>query len=418
MKPEEVLLVLLAIMILTSLMLETWLDARHRRHVLRHRDRIPEMFAGKVSPDAHRKAADYTLVKLRFGQISRLVGLLIFCGWTIGGGLAWLDRTLRDTVAVDSFSHDIALVLLFAFLSMLLDLPLTLYRIFRIEAAFGFNRTTLATFFSDQIKQMVLLVVIGTPLLALILWLMKQAGSAWWLYGWLAWSGFTLLMLWLYPTLIAPFFNKFTPLKEGEVRNRIEALLSRCQFTNGGLFVMDGSRRSAHGNAYFTGFGRNKRIVFFDTLLEQLTPPQIEAVLAHELGHFKHRHVVQRMVLSLLLSLAGFALLGWLGQQPWLFSAFNIDTPSHGVLLLLFMLLLPWFTFWLTPLMNLLSRRHEFQADDYACDHSDGAELASALITMYEENAASLTPDPLWSAWHDSHPPAPIRIGHLQRRES
>jgi len=411
--PSTLFLFLLATAIVINLAVEGWLDWRHGAHIRDHRDHLPARFADKVSLEAHQKAADYTLAKLKFGHISGIFGLLLFALWTVGGGLAWLDLLLRNLLALSPLAHGITLMLVFMLIGSLLELPLSLHSTFRIEARFGFNRTTLATFFTDMLKQGALLLIIGTPLLALILWLMAQAGSAWWLYAWLVWGGFSLLMLWLYPTLIAPLFNKFNPLDDGEVKQRIEALLTRCNFSNGGLFVMDGSRRSAHGNAYFTGFGNNKRIVFFDTLLKQLTPLQIEAVLAHELGHFKHKHIVQRIVLSLTMALAGFALLGWLGSQPWLFAAFGIADYSNAMLLLLFMLLLPWFTFWLTPLMNLLSRRHEFQADDYACSHSSGEALAEGLITMYEENAATLTPDPLWSAWHDSHPPAPVRIDHL-----
>ncbi len=415
MTPGAILLGLLAVAIVANLLVEGWLDWRHSRHILAHRAQVPPRFRDNIPLEAHRKAADYTLAKLQFGHISGAFELLLFALWTVGGGLAWLDQQLYH-LPLGPLGHGIALILLFTIIGSVLELPLSLYRTFRIEARFGFNRTTLATFFSDLLKRGALLLLLGTPLLALILWLMAQAGSGWWLDAWLVWSAFSLLMLWLYPTLIAPLFNKFTPLEEGEVKARIEALLARCGFANGGLFVMDGSRRSAHGNAYFTGFGRNKRIVFFDTLLTQLSPLQIEAVLAHELGHFKHRHIVQRIALSLAMSLIGFALLGWLGGQPWLFATFGIATPSNAMLLLLFTLLLPWFTFWLTPLMNLLSRRHEFQADDYAARHSSAEALAEALITMYEENAATLTPDPLWSAWHDSHPPAPVRIDHLARQ--
>ncbi|MDQ6965147.1 MAG: M48 family metallopeptidase [Mariprofundales bacterium] len=414
---STILLCALAVAITINLAIEGWLDWRHSNHIRSHRNTIPPRFADKVSLAAHQKAADYTITKLKFGYINALFALLLFALWSVGGALEWLDLLLRDRLALPPLGHGITLILLFTVLNTLLELPLSLYGTFHIEARFGFNRTTLATLFTDLLKQGVLMLLIATPLLALILWLMAQAGSAWWLYTWLVWSAFSLLMLWLYPTLIAPLFNRFSPLEDGEVKQRIEALLARCNFASGGLFVMDGSRRSAHGNAYFTGFGSAKRIVFFDTLLKQLTPPQIEAVLAHELGHFKHRHILQRIILSLTMALAGFALLGWLSSQPWLFTAFGITHPSNAMLLLLFMLILPWFTFWLTPLMNLLSRRHEFQADDYACTHSSASALADGLITMYEENAATLTPDPLWSAWHDSHPPAPVRIDHLTSRK-
>jgi len=414
MSPEQTLLLLLGIAIATNLAIEWWLDRRHAHHIQNHRAALPARFAHAITLQAHQKAADYTLAKLQFGHWSGAVNLLLFGIWTIGGGLAWLNTLLRQSFGLSGLTFGIALILSFTLIGSLLDLPLSLYRTFRLERRFGFNRTTLATFIGDLGKQAALLLILGTPIIALILWLMAIAGPWWWLEAWLVWSGFSLLMLWLYPALIAPLFNKFSPLEDGPIKQRIEALLARCDFANGGLFVMDGSRRSAHGNAYFTGFGQSRRIVFFDTLLKQLSPEQIEAVLAHELGHFKRRHIMQRIALSLVMTLIGFAILGWLAHQPWLFTTFSITTPSHGMLLLLFMLLLPWFTFWLTPLMNLLSRRHEFEADHYAASHSDANQLIDALVSMYEENAATLTPDPLWSAWHDSHPPAPVRIAHLE----
>ncbi|MDX8408603.1 MAG: M48 family metallopeptidase [Mariprofundales bacterium] len=414
MSSAQLFLLLLACAVVVSLAIEWWLDHRHANHISRHRAQVPARFADTITLEAHHKAADYTLAKLQFGHWSGGFGLLLFGVWTIGGGLAWLDSLLLQQFGLTGLLFGITLILSFTLIGALLELPLSLYRTFRLERRFGFNRTTLSTFAADLLKQTALLLLLGTPLIALILWLMQIAGNWWWLQAWLVWSGFSLLMLWLYPAIIAPLFNKFSPLEEGDLKQRIEALLARCDFANGGLFVMDGSRRSAHGNAYFTGFGRSRRIVFFDTLLKQLSQEQIEAVLAHELGHFKRRHILKRIALSLLMTLAGFALLGWLSDQSWLFTAFGIDHPSSAMLLLLFMLLLPWFTFWLTPLMNLLSRRHEFEADSYACDHSDANQLIAALVTMYEENAATLTPDPLWSAWHDSHPPAPVRIARLE----
>ncbi|MDQ6951426.1 MAG: M48 family metallopeptidase [Mariprofundales bacterium] len=413
MSPEHTFILLLGIAIITNLSVEGWLDQRHAHHIQSHRAEVPPRFADTILLEAHQKAADYTLAKLHLGHWSGAFGLLLFGIWTIGGGLAWLDNLLHHTFALTGLSFSIVLLLSFTLIGALLDLPLSLYRTFRLERRFGFNRTTPSTFIGDMLKQAALLLVLGTPIIALILWLMKIAGAWWWLEAWLAWSGFSLLMLWLYPAIIAPLFNKFSPMEDGALKHRIGQLLARCNFANGGLFVMDGSRRSAHGNAYFTGFGRSRRIVFFDTLLAQLTPEQIEAVLAHELGHFKRRHIIKRIALSLVMALTGFALLGWLAQQPWLFTSFGINHPSDGMLLLLFMLLLPWFTFWLTPLMNLLSRRHEFEADSYAAKHSDANQLITALVSMYAENAATLTPDPWWSAWHDSHPPAPVRIAHL-----
>jgi STE24 endopeptidase len=293
-----------------------------------------------------------------------------------------------------------------------LSLPFSVYRTFVIESRFGFNRTTPAVFVADQLKGLALLLLLGTPLVLLVLWLMRSAGSAWWLYAWAAWVGFTLALTWAFPTLIAPLFNKFTPLADAALRERIEALLERCGFHSRGIFVMDGSRRSSHGNAYFTGVGNAKRIVFFDTLIESLEPAEIEAVLAHELGHFRRKHVRKRLALAVVLALAGFALLGWLVQAPWFYAALGVQ-PSPHMALLLFMLVVPVFTFPLTPLASWLSRRHEFEADAYAVAQADGPSLAHALVKLYRDNATTLTPDPLHSSFYDSHPPAPIRVARL-----
>ncbi|WJW76324.1 M48 family metallopeptidase [Thiohalobacter sp. IOR34] len=394
--------------------LQLWLQQRQISHVRRHRDQVPPAFAAAIPLEAHRKAADYTLAKTRLGQLETLyeTGLLLL--WTLGGGLDWLDGLWR-TLGWGPLATGVA-VLLSAFLLMaLLELPFSLWHTFVLEQRFGFNRTTPRTFLGDLLKQALLMLLLGAPLLALVLWLMQAAGAAWWLYVWLVWMGFTLLMLWAYPAFIAPLFNKFTPLDDERLRSRIEALLARCGFTSRGIFVMDGSRRSGHGNAYFTGLGRNKRIVFFDTLLDSLSPEEVEAVLAHELGHFRRHHVRKRMIAMALLSLAGLATLGWLIEQPAFFHGLGISQPSTYMGLLLFLMLSPLLGVFLQPLMSRLSRRHEYEADDYAAHHASARDLIQALVKLYRENASTLTPDPLYSAFHDSHPPAPLRVAHLQR---
>lgn len=395
-------------------LLESWLEHRHAHHVLHHRHAVPVKFAGQVPLAAHQKAADYTIAKLRLGRWAGLYSVAILLMWTLGGGLQWLD-TLLAGLGWSSMLTGIAFLLAFMLLGTMIDLPFDLYGTFKVEQRFGFNRMTLGLYFTDMLKQAVLTLAIGAPVIWVILWLMDVSGSLWWLYAWLVWTAFMLLMIWAYPTFIAPLFNKFEPLPEGEVKARIEALLERCGFASNGLFVMDGSRRSAHGNAYFTGLGSAKRIVFFDTLLKQLQPVEIEAVLAHELGHFKHKHVTKRLVMMIAMTLAGFAMLGWLAGQGWFYQGLGIATPSHHALLVLFLLVIPHFTFFLTPLMSLSSRKHEFEADAYAAEHAEAQALISALVKMYEDNAATLTPDPLYSAWHDSHPPAPVRIAHLEK---
>ncbi len=405
----EIFLFLLAATIVTRL----WLARRHIRHVLAHRLRVPAAFRGKIQLAAHRKAADYTAAKTRFAMLAVVIDGLLLVGWTLGGGLEWLDQSWRaagygELVAGTAF-------LLSVFLIMgLLDLPATLYQMFGIEQRFGFNRTALALFFTDLLKQTLLLLAFGAPLALAVLWLMQSTGTLWWLYVWLLWSGFTLLMIWAYPAVIAPLFNKFAPLKSPAVRKRIQALLRRTGFRSRGIYVMDGSRRSAHGNAYFTGFGRSKRVVFFDTLLKTLRGPEIEAVLAHELGHFSHRHVLKRLVTLFGMSLAGLALLGWLIQQQWFYQGLGVSTASTHAALILFLMAGPVFTFFLQPLMAWGSRRHEYQADAYAAGQTNTSALISALVKLYRENASTLTPDPVYSAFYDSHPPASLRIAHLQ----
>jgi len=337
---------------------------------------------------------------------------LLLLGWTLGGGLEWLDNSWR-AAELQPVITGTAVMFSAVLIMTVLDLPFSLYHTFVVEERFGFNRSTPAVFVTDLLKNALLLIIIGGPLIALALWIMEASGGLWWLYVWAVWTVFTLVMFWAYPAVIAPLFNKFSPLDNEALQQRIQALMDKCGFRSKGIFVMDGSKRSGHGNAYFTGFGSNKRIVFFDTLLESLNPPEIEAVLAHELGHFKLKHIQKRLLTTFALSLAALALLGWLAGQAWFYQGLGVSQPSPWMALLLFMLAMPVFTFFLQPLMSLLSRKHEFEADAYAVQQSSGADLIKALVKMYRENASTLTPDPLYSAFHDSHPPAPVRITHI-----
>jgi STE24 endopeptidase len=403
------------VFLFASTIVQIWLSLRQKQSVLSHRSAVPEAFVGKISLDEHQKAADYTLAKGKFGRIQIILGVLVLLAWTLGGGLEWLDQAWRS-VGWGPLLTGAAVILSMTFISSLIDLPSSLYSTFVLEERFGFNKTTLKTFVVDMLKGTALGLVIGVPLILFVLWLMESAGSAWWIYAWVGLTAFSLLMTWAYPKFIAPLFNKFQPLEEGEVANRINALLERTGFNSKGVFVMDGSKRSAHGNAYFTGFGKNKRIVFFDTLLKHLTPTQIEAVLAHELGHFKRKHIVKGMVLSTLMTLVGFGVLAWLMQKPWFYSSLGVSEPSTYMALILFMIVSPVFTFFITPLMARFSRKHEFEADEFAAQQSSATELIAALVGLYKENASTLTPDPLHSAFYDSHPPAAIRIAHLQKQ--
>jgi STE24 endopeptidase len=404
--------VFLAVLAL-NLALHIWLDRRHLRHVLAHRPAVPDAFAGQIPLAAHQKAADYTTARLRFGLVEITIGAIVLLGWTLGGGFDLLDRWVRS-FGWPGIATGVAFLLLGFLLLALIDLPAQVYRTFVIEQRFGFNRTNVKTFVMDLLKSATLLLMLGAPLAALVIWLMQNSGELWWLYVWLAWTVFSLLMLWAFPVFIAPLFNKFEPLTDGGLVERIERLLARTGFRSSGLYVMDGSRRSAHGNAYFTGFGANKRIVFFDTLLKELNGEEIEAVLAHELGHFKRRHVIKRVAAMTVMSLVGLAALAWLSKQPWFYSGLGVSTPSVHTALMLFLTVSPIFTFVLQPLLSGWSRRHEFEADAYAVQQSDGRALVQALVKLYKENASTLTPDPLYSAYHDSHPPAPIRVAHLQ----
>lgn len=399
-----------------GLVLQLWLMRRQRTHVLAHRAEVPAAFRAQVPLETHHKAADYTAAKLRLGEIELTAGAVWLSLWTLGGGLNLLDQLWRS-LAWGPLATGVAFIISTVAIMALLDLPFSLYRTFVIEQRFGFNRTTPRLFASDLLKQTLLLLTLGVPLSALVLWLMQASGDLWWLYVWLVWSAFALLMMWAYPVFIAPLFNKFSPLTDEALRQRIQTLLQKCGYTitgkGSGIFVMDGSRRSGHGNAYFTGLGTNKRIVFFDTLMTHLQPAEIEAVLAHELGHFKRRHVQKRLFQGLVFSLLGLALLGWLIGQHWFYTGLGVQQPSHYAALVLFLLVVPVFSLFLQPVFAWLSRRDEFEADDFAAEQSDARALAEALVKLYKENANTLTPDPVYSAFHDSHPPAPVRVRHL-----
>lgn len=399
-------------LLVASLLTQLWLANRHIRHIRANRNEVPNAFRGQISLEDHRKAADYTAAHTGFGRAEDVYGALLLVLWTVGGGLEWLDRVVHE-LGFGELTTGVVFILGAFLLMGLLELPVSLYQTFVIEKRFGFNKTSPGLFFADLLKKTLLLALLGAPLALAALWLMQETGALWWVYVWLLWSGFTLFLVWAYPAWIAPLFNKFTPLKESSVRERIQALLERTGFRSRGIFVMDGSRRSSHGNAYFTGFGKSKRIVFFDTLLEHLGEKEIEAVLAHELGHFKRRHVVKRMLLTFGLSLLGLALLGWLITQNWFYAGLGMTQPSTHAALLLFMLVIPVFTFFLQPLFAWGSRRYEYEADSFAAEQTDARELVSALVKLYKENASTLTPDPLHSAFYDSHPPATLRIAHL-----
>lgn len=397
-----------------ALLVQQWLAGRHIAYIQARRDRVPAAFADSISLSAHQKAAEYTIAKTRLSRLELLYDSSLLLLWTLGGGLTLLDNTWAS-MGLGPLLTGLGVVMSFFLISSLLEVPFGAWMTFVVEARFGFNHTDRRTFIADLAKQAGLLLLLGTPLIAIILWLMQVAGPWWWLYAWGVWVGFSLIMLWAAPTLIAPLFNKFTPLENAPLRQRIETLLQRCGFTSQGIFVMDGSRRSGHGNAYFTGLGRNKRIVFFDTLLETLEADEIEAVLAHELGHFKRKHVQKRILSMMLLSLGGLAVLGWLAQQPAFYSGLGVSNTSLYMGLLLFMLAAPAFTLFVQPLFSRLSRKHEFEADDFAAQQTASQHLINALVKLYRDNASTLTPDPLYSAFHDSHPPAPIRVAHLSQ---
>ncbi len=409
--------------LLASVLVKLWLASRQARTVAAHRGAVPAQFASVIGLPAHQRAADYTQVKLRLGMLEAALAAAILLGWTLLGGLDWLNDWLLDWLGPRPLLQPLALLIAFAVINALIDLPVSLYQTFVVEQRFGFNKMTAALWLTDLFKSTLVSIVIGVPLAALVLWLMAATGAWWWLWTWGLWMGFSLAVLVVYPTVIAPLFNKFQPLHDESLKERVTALMARCGFAAKGLFVMDGSRRSAHANAYFTGFGAAKRVVFFDTLLEQLSPPEVEAVLAHELGHFKHKHILKRIAGLFAFSLAGLALLGWLAQQGWFYTGLGVaphlpasmggQVPNHALALLLFMLVVPVFAFFLSPLMARLSRQHEFEADAYAAAQASAQDLSNALLKLYKDNASTLTPDPLYVRFYYSHPPASERIARM-----
>ena len=405
--------------LMLGLLVRFYLASRQIRHIALHRNRVPVAFAATISLEAHQKAADYTITKARFGLFEMAFGAAVLLGWTLLGGIDALNQAIT-AFGLDRFGNllpQLALLAGFGLISGALDLPFTLYSTFRIEERFGFNKLTFKLWLADLLKSSVVGMVIGLPITALILWLMGSAGHLWWLLAWGTWMVFNLLVLVLYPTVIAPLFNKFQPLDDEALKARVTALMQRCGFAAKGLFVMDGSKRSAHANAYFTGFGAAKRVVFYDTLLSQLTPGEVDAVLAHELGHFKHKHIIKRIVSMFAMSLVGFALLGWLSSQVWFYTGLGIMPNMAGgndaLALLLFMLVTPLFSFFFSPIFALLSRKHEFQADAYAISQTDAKDLRSALLKLYQDNANTLTPDPLFVKFYYSHPPASERLARM-----
>jgi STE24 endopeptidase len=424
MQAASTLTLAFAAALLATLGTKFWLASRQIRHVARHRGAVPAAFAGKVSLEAHQRAADYTIAKLRFGLLTTAFGAAVLLGWTLLGGLDALNVAVRDAVQPTwgNMAYQLALLAAFSVIGGLLDLPFELWSTFRIEQRFGFNRMTWKLYLADLAKSLFVGTLLGLPIAALILWLMGAAGANWWLWAWAAWVSFSLLMLVIVPTVIAPLFNKFEPLADESLRERVQALMARCGFKARGLFVMDGSKRSAHANAYFTGFGAAKRVVFFDTLLSKLSPGEVEAVLAHELGHFKRRHVLKRMVAIFGVSLLGFALLGWLSTQVWFYAGLgvspNLGASNDALALLLFLLAGPVFMFFVSPWAAGLSRKHEFEADAYACSQASGHDLAAALLKLYEDNASTLTPDPVYVRFYYSHPPASQRLAAMQTHTS
>lgn len=421
--PSTLTTLVFATLLLAGLALRLWLASRQIRHVARHRGAVPAAFAGRITLAAHQKAADYTIAKARFGLLEMALATAAVLGWTLLGGLDALNQALLAWLG-GGMVQQLALLAAFALVSGAIDLPAQLYQTFRLEQRFGFNQMTPRLWLADLLKSTLLGAVIGLPIAALMLWLMGAAGRLWWLWAWGAWMGFNLLLMVVFPIFIAPLFNKFQPLEDESLKARVTALMQRCGFAAKGLFVMDGSRRSAHANAYFTGFGAAKRVVFYDTLLKQLAPGEVEAVLAHELGHFRHKHIARRLAGMFAISLAGFALLGWLSARGWFYTGLGVQpnlmlpgvpgsAPNDGLALLLFLLAAPVFTVFLTPLLARISRRHEFQADAYAVAQASGADLASALLKLYQDNASTLTPDPVYARFYYSHPPATERLARL-----
>ena len=411
--------VVFSIALVLGLLARFYLATRQMRHVAKNRSVVPAAFAATITLASHQKAADYTIAKARFGLLEMAFSAALLLGWTLLGGIDVLNQTINATglAGYGNLAPQLALLAAFAVISGALDLPFTLYSTFNIEERFGFNKMTLKLWLTDMIKGVVIGAAIGLPIAALILWLMSSSGSLWWLWAWATWMGFNLLILVLYPTVIAPLFNKFKPLDDDTLKARVTALMQRCGFAAKGLFVMDGSKRSAHANAYFTGFGAAKRVVFYDTLLKQLNPGEVDAVLAHELGHFKHKHIIKRIVGMFAMSLLGFALLGWLSSQMWFYTGLgvqpNLTGGNDALALLLFMLVVPLFSFFISPFFAQFSRKHEFEADAYAVAQTDGKDLQSALLKLYQDNASTLTPDPVFVKFYYSHPPASERLARM-----
>lgn len=417
--PGSLLTLSFAVALCASLLVKFWLATRQVRHVIQHRHSVPAVFAASVTPQAHAKAADYTVAKARFGLLTTAFGAMLLVGWTLLGGLDLLNALVRDAVQprLGDLAYQLALVTAFSVISGLLDWPFELYSKFRLEQRFGFNRMTWRLYLADMLRNLLVATVVMLPLVAGILWLMQATGPWWWLLAWGLWVAFVLLMQVIAPTLIAPLYNQFKPLDDERLRAGVVALMTRCGYAAKDIFVMDGSKRSGHSNAYFTGMGVAKRVVFFDTLVDKLTPREIEAVLAHELGHLRHKHMLKRIVALFAMSLAGFALLGWLSEQVWFYTALgaqpSLTTPNSALALLLFLLVVPVFGFFVAPVFAQLSRQHEFQADAYACAQSNRDDLAAALLKLYEHNAATLTPDPWYVRFFYSHPPASERLAAL-----
>ena len=398
-----------------GILIQWILVQKHINCVCSNRNNVPEAFNEKISLEAHQKAADYTEAKVKTGLVELVIGSALLLLWTLAGGLQFLDNWLRTFGMSEILTGTTLILSIFAIMTIL-ELPLSLFKIFKIEQSFGFNKMTPKIFFVDLLKNTIVGFLIGAPLLLFVLWIMENSGTYWWVYVWFTWLTFSLLMMWAYPAFIAPIFNKFRTLENDELKTRIENLLSRNGFKSNGIFVMDGSTRSTHGNAYFTGLGANKRIVFFDTLMEELSYDEIEAVLAHELGHFKCNHVRKRISLLAAIFFIGLGILGWLINQAWFYNGLGIEQMSTYIALLLFVMISPAFTFFLQPIFSFISRQHEFEADDFAANQAQTKNLITALVSLYRENANTLTPDPLYSAFHDSHPPAPIRIAHLKNK--
>jgi len=401
-------------LLIATTLVRFWLSGRHINYVQAHRNAVPAAFSSTIELTAHQKAADYSVAKSKLIILETIAGAILLAILTIGGGLQWLDDAWRQVLPAHHMIRGALLICSAMLISSLIDLPFDYYKTFVVDEQFGFNKMTPKIFFTDLIKHSLVGIALGAPILFAALWLMQEAGDYWWFYLWVVWSAFNILMLAVYPTFIAPLFNKFSPLEDVSLKQRIENLLTKCGFKSQGLFVMDGSARSSHGNAYFTGFGASKRVVFFDTLLSRLNADEIEAVLAHELGHFKHHHVIKRIVMLFALSFLGLALLGWLMKQEWFYFGLGVTTESNYMALILFLLVSPVFMFLLKPIMASYSRKNEFEADDYAAKHANAKSLVDALVKLYRDNASTLTPDPLHSAFYDSHPPASIRISKLK----